>query len=63
VVFYIPERADWDVAVARMKRHGYSPVPSFNPYWDKEGVSFEDSDGYRVVFQNAVWEERASLFI
>jgi catechol 2,3-dioxygenase-like lactoylglutathione lyase family enzyme len=57
VAFYIPKRADWDEAVARMKQHGYSPVQSFNPYWDKEGVTFEDCDGYRVVLQNAVWEE------
>ena len=31
------------------------PVPAFNPYWDREGVTFEDPDGYRVVFQRAAW--------
>ena len=55
VAFYFPDRSEWDAAVARMRRYGYSPVPSFNPYWDQEGVTFEDCDGYRVVLQNAAW--------
>lgn len=28
-------------------------VVSFYPYWDKQGKTFEDPDGYRVVLQNA----------
>ena len=55
VVFYLPDRADWSHAVARMKQHGYASVRSFNPYWDRDGVTFEDCDGYRVVLQNAEW--------
>lgn len=55
VVFYLPDRGQWEEAVARMKRHGYAPVPSFNAYWDVNGVTFEDPDGYRVVLQNADW--------
>jgi len=55
MVFCLPDRADWARAVARMKQHGYSSVCSFNPYWDKEGVTFEDYDGYRIVLQNAEW--------
>jgi YycE-like protein len=30
-------------------------VKSFNPYWDGNGCTFEDPDGYRVVLQNAAW--------
>jgi catechol 2,3-dioxygenase-like lactoylglutathione lyase family enzyme len=56
VVFYLPDRAEWEGAVARMRQYGYSPVRSFNPYWDKEGVTFEDNDGYRIALQNAAWE-------
>jgi hypothetical protein len=33
---------------------GFTPVKSWNPYWDDRGRSFEDPDGYRVVIQNAV---------
>lgn len=56
VVFYLPDPEDWDQAVQRMKDHGYDPVRSFNPYWDRRGVTFEDCDGYRVVLQNADWQ-------
>ena len=27
----------------------------FNPYWDRQGVTFSDDDGYRVVIQHAAW--------
>jgi catechol 2,3-dioxygenase-like lactoylglutathione lyase family enzyme len=53
VVFYLPDEAVWRAAVARMRASGFEPVASFNPYWDRQGVTFEDPDGYRVVLQNA----------
>lgn len=56
LVFYLPEREVWEAAVARMLAAGYDPVTSFNPYWDRQGVTFEDPDGYRVVLQNTAWE-------
>lgn len=55
LVFYLPDRREWQEAVNRMTAAGYQPVPSFNPYWDRAGRTFEDPDGYRVVFQNAAW--------
>lgn len=48
LVFYMPE-AEWNAAVERMQKHGYKPVKSHNPYWEKTGKTFEDADGYRVV--------------
>lgn len=55
IVFYLPEPAAWEARVRRMKEAGYAPVPSFNPFWDRDGVTFEDPDGYRVVLQHAAW--------
>jgi hypothetical protein len=55
LVFYLPDRQQWQEAVDRMVAAGYEPVSSFNPYWDRAGRTFEDPDGYRVVFQNAQW--------
>jgi len=55
VVFYLPDGAAWRAAVARMQAAGFEPIASFNPYWDQQGVTFEDPDGYRVVLQNAQW--------
>jgi catechol 2,3-dioxygenase-like lactoylglutathione lyase family enzyme len=55
LVLYYPDREDWRTAVQRMRDAGFAPVRSFNPYWDKDGATFEDPDGYRVVLQNAAW--------
>ena len=56
LVFYLPDRAEWQAAIDRMVRAGYAPVPAFNPYWDRNGVTFEDPDGYRIVLENAAWD-------
>jgi catechol 2,3-dioxygenase-like lactoylglutathione lyase family enzyme len=55
LVFYLPEDDAWQAAVARMRSAGFAPVASFNPYWDRQGLTFEDPDGYRIVLQHAAW--------
>jgi catechol 2,3-dioxygenase-like lactoylglutathione lyase family enzyme len=55
LVFYLPETDAWKEAVWRLRDAGFDPVPSFNPYWDRDGVTFEDPDGYRIVLQKAAW--------
>jgi catechol 2,3-dioxygenase-like lactoylglutathione lyase family enzyme len=57
LVFYLPDKNEWDQAVARMLQHGCHPIKSYNPYWDVEGKTFEDADGYRVVLQQAGWKQ------
>jgi len=54
-VFYLPDQREWRAAVERMKRAGFEPVAAFNPYWDRQGLTFEDPDGYRIVLQNDAW--------
>lgn len=56
IIFYLPNQLEWQGAVDQMKESGYEPVKSYNPYWDRRGVTFEDPDGYRIVLQNATWE-------
>ena len=56
LVFYLPDQTAWLEATAHMEQAGYSPTASFNPYWDKQGLTYEDPDGYRVVLQNAEWK-------
>ena len=41
---------------SQQENAGHEPVKPFNPYWDKNGRTFEDPDGYRVVLQNAEWD-------
>jgi catechol 2,3-dioxygenase-like lactoylglutathione lyase family enzyme len=55
LAFYLPDRAAWEAAVEKVRASGYEPVPSYNPYWDRQGTTFEDPDGYRIVLQNAPW--------
>ncbi|WP_295615171.1 VOC family protein [Chamaesiphon sp. GL140_3_metabinner_50] len=56
IVFYIPDRQEWEYAVDRLKAIGSEPVKSYNPYWDVSGLTFEDPDRYRIVLQNTSWE-------
>lgn len=55
LVFYLPDREEWQAAIDRMTSAGHIPVASLNPFWDLQGRTFEDPDGYRVVLQNASW--------
>jgi catechol 2,3-dioxygenase-like lactoylglutathione lyase family enzyme len=55
VVFYLPDTSEWQAAVDRMRAAGFAPVTPFNPYWARDGHTFEDPDGYRVVLQRAAW--------
>jgi hypothetical protein len=55
LVFYLPDADDYRQALERMTAHGFSAVPAFNAYWDVKGATFEDGEGYRVVFYNGTW--------
>ncbi|HQR43477.1 MAG TPA: VOC family protein [Gemmatales bacterium] len=55
LVFYLPDEAIWQSAISQMESTGQKPVAAFNPYWDRHGRTYEDTDGYRVVLQNAAW--------
>jgi catechol 2,3-dioxygenase-like lactoylglutathione lyase family enzyme len=55
LVFYLPDRREWEAAAQSMRDAGFEPVPAFNPYWDRNGLTFEDPDGYRIVLQNSDW--------
>ncbi|MFT5232797.1 MAG: hypothetical protein ACI9UK_000964 [Candidatus Krumholzibacteriia bacterium] len=55
LVYYYPEKEDWTECCQSMTAAGFQPVASFNPYWDDNGQTFEDLDGYRVVIQHSSW--------
>jgi catechol 2,3-dioxygenase-like lactoylglutathione lyase family enzyme len=55
LVFYLPDAKVWRAAVERFRAAGFEPVAAFNPYWDRNGLTFEDPDGYRVVLNNGEW--------
>ncbi len=55
LVFYIPDQDEWAACCEQMLAAGFQNVPAYNPYWDMNGSTFEDIDGYRVVLQNGAW--------
>jgi hypothetical protein len=55
LVFYLPNQDEWEASCAQMLAAGFQRVLSYNPYWEAQGQTFEDLDGYRVVLQNAAW--------
>ena len=55
LVFYFPEAEAWEQRCCSLLAAGFKEVPSFNPYWARNGRTFEDRDGYRLVIQRATW--------
>jgi hypothetical protein len=55
LVLYVPDRGEWERRCAAMLAAEFTEVPSLNPYWDRDGRTFADADGYRVVLQRAHW--------
>jgi catechol 2,3-dioxygenase-like lactoylglutathione lyase family enzyme len=51
LVFYYPQKELWTQAVERMLAAGFQSVAPDNPYWARQGRTFADPDGYRVVLQ------------
>jgi catechol 2,3-dioxygenase-like lactoylglutathione lyase family enzyme len=56
LVFYLPDRLEWQAAAERLQALDYAPVVAYNPYWDRQGLTFQAPDGYRVVLQNTAWD-------
>lgn len=54
-VFYVEQAEAWQQRCQALLDAGFREVQSFNPYWARQGRSFEDPDGYRIVIQRAAW--------
>jgi len=60
LVLYVASAPEWRTMWTNMIAAGFRRVPSFNPYWESHGCTFEDLDGYRVVLWNEEWKAAAS---
>jgi len=58
IVFYLPDRIEWQTRCESMLEAGFAEVAPFNPYWRERGRTFEDRDGYRIVLEQASWPVR-----
>lgn len=52
LVFYIPDTEARDALVNKLTGMGYRIVEPENPYWNRNGVTIADPDGWRIVLQN-----------
>ncbi len=55
LVFYIADAEELSRATERLHNLGYFPVSPENPYWQDQGITFEDPDGWRVVLFRGTW--------
>ena len=55
LVFYQPSFESWQSTIKKIEESGAAPVQSYNPYWDTNGRTYEDPDGYRIVIYNGTW--------
>lgn len=49
LVLYLPDSKAITAATLRLGVLGFEPVPPENAYWEDQGVTFADPDGWRVV--------------
>lgn len=59
LVFYVPDETEWTAIASRMLAAGFLEVEAHNPYWDHNGKTFRDLDGYRVVLAKHAWGRRS----
>jgi hypothetical protein len=59
IVCFCPRQAGMVAALPDMELAGFKSVPSLNPYWENNGRTFADHDGYRIVLQRGRWDWRA----
>lgn len=50
LVFYLTDLLALENAKKRLQWIGYREVEPVNPYWKKQGATFADPDGWRIVF-------------
>jgi len=63
IVLYVPEVSEWRALCVDMLAAGFERVASFNPYWETNGCTYQDHDGYRVVLQRARWPASPSAVL
>lgn len=55
LVFYIEAVDDWQRRCEAMIAAGFVAVANGNPYWERNGRTFLDAEGGRVVLNRGAW--------
>lgn len=49
LVFYPESLTEFEQVTERFKQYGIPGVQPKNPYWEANGITYTDPDGYRIV--------------
>tara|TARA_R110002050_G_scaffold109799_1_gene221472 strand:+ start:228199 stop:228507 length:309 start_codon:yes stop_codon:yes gene_type:complete len=49
LVFYFATELEYQTKIAFLKNQGITEVEAINPYWNENGFTIVDPDGFRVV--------------
>ncbi|EGC32285.1 hypothetical protein DICPUDRAFT_38615 [Dictyostelium purpureum] len=52
IALYLPDLNEYNHQCKKLIEAGFKKVVSYNPYWDNNGSTYEDIDGYRIVLAN-----------
>lgn len=55
LIWYVPSITNNQYLTDKLLNAGFIHVKSYNPYWDLNGKTFEDCDGYRIVLSLDDW--------
>lgn len=55
LVFYLDDEADWQRRCDAMVAAGFTVVRNANPFWERNGRTFADAEGGRVVLHRGAW--------
>lgn len=55
LIWYVPNITSNQYLTKKLISAGFIHVKSYNPYWDLNGKTFEDCDGYRIVLSLDDW--------
>lgn len=49
LVFYPSNNLEFETIESNLKKHQIEILKAKNPYWQENGICFEDPDGYKIV--------------
>lgn len=55
LVFYLENDEDWRLRCEAMRAAGFALVRNTNPFWERNGRTFSDAEGGRVVLNRGAW--------
>jgi len=55
LAFYLADPAQWQRCCEAMAAAGFVAVRNGNPYWERNGRTFMDAEGGRVVLNRGAW--------